>query len=107
MAKAVKRTVVSAVKRTVMSPDYMVKAWATRSGNDSEDDDSALFGERAGRGSDDMVEVWAMRSGDESEDGAAALFGDRECSVWPPHSLAHTPEAVISSGQLSSTPNEI
>ena len=45
MAKAVKRTVVSAVKRTVMSPDYMVKAWATRSGNESEDDDSALFGE--------------------------------------------------------------
>ena len=59
----------SAVKRTVMSPDYMVKAWATRSGNDSEDDDSALFGERGEgeRRPDEIVEAWATRSGNESD----------------------------------------
>jgi predicted patatin/cPLA2 family phospholipase len=42
VARAAKKVLLAAVKRTVMSPDYMIDAWKTGS---SDDDDDALYGE--------------------------------------------------------------
>jgi len=42
VARAAKKVLLAAVKRTVMSPDYMIDAWKTGS---SDEDDDALYGE--------------------------------------------------------------